>query len=82
MSVDAIEMAQAFYESQNPGSRWHRLSWVEKVHYAALAEREACAVVCEKLPETFRLAAKEFGYQPETPTAENYATAIRTRSDT
>jgi hypothetical protein len=48
---------------------------------AVKAEREACAEVCEKLPETFKIAADEFGYQAETPTAENYAAAIRTRND-
>ena len=47
----------------------------------AAAEREACAVVCERLPETFRIVAEEFGYKAEMPTAENYAAAIRTRSD-
>ena len=47
----------------------------------AAAEREACAVVCERLPETFKIAADEFGYEAETPTAENYAAAIRTRID-
>ena len=44
-------------------------------------EREACAVVCERLPETFKIVADEFGYKAEMPTAENYAAAIRTRSD-
>ena len=48
----------------------------------AAAEREACAKVCERLPETFKIAADEFGYEPETPTAENYVAAIRTRDDT
>ena len=47
----------------------------------AAAEREACAVVCERLPETFRIVAEEFGYKAEMPTAENYAAAIRTRID-
>lgn len=47
----------------------------------AAAEREACAKVCERLPETFKIVADEFGYKAETPTAENYAAAIRTRSD-
>jgi len=47
----------------------------------AAAEREACAEVCEKLPETFKIAADEFGYKAEAPTAENYAAAIRARSD-
>ena len=50
--------------------------------FVAEREREACAVVCEKLPETFKIVADEFGYKVETPTAENYAAAIRTRSDT
>jgi hypothetical protein len=45
----------------------------------AAAEREACAEVCEKLPETFRIVADEFGYKAELPTAENYAAAIRAR---
>jgi hypothetical protein len=52
--------------------------------FAALVaerEREACAEVCERLPETFKIAADEFGYTAEQPTAENYAAAIRTRSD-
>jgi hypothetical protein len=48
----------------------------------AAAEREACAKVAEKLPETFKIAADEFGYTAEQPTAENYAAAIRTRDDT
>ena len=48
----------------------------------AAHEREACAQVCERLPETFRLVADEFGYEAEMPTAENYAAAIRTRDDT
>ena len=47
----------------------------------ATAEREACAKVCERLPETFKIAADEFDYQAEMPTAENYAAAIRTRID-
>ena len=47
----------------------------------AAVEREACAQVCERLPETFRLVADEFGYKSEMPTAENYAAAIRTRDD-
>jgi len=45
----------------------------------AAAEREACAEVCEKLPETFKIAADVFGYKAEAPTAENYAAAIRAR---
>ena len=52
--------------------------------FAALvsaAEREACAAVCERLPETFQIAADEFGYQAEMPTAENYAAAIRARGE-
>lgn len=52
--------------------------------FAALVaahEREACAAVCEKLPETFKIAADEFGYQAEMPTAENYAAAIRARGE-
>ena len=49
--------------------------------FVAAAEREACAVVCERLPETFKIAADEFGYKAEVPTAENYAAAIRARSD-
>ena len=56
----------------------------EMERFAALvaaAEREACAVVCERLPETFKIAADEFGYKAEVPTAENYAAAIRARSD-
>ena len=48
----------------------------------AAAEREACAVVCERLPETFKIAADEFGYKAEMPTAENYAAAIRARGQT
>ena len=47
----------------------------------AAAEREECAEVCERLPETFKIAADEFGYKAEAPTAENYAAAIRTRID-
>ena len=48
MSIDSVEMAQVFYESRNPGSRWHRLSWFEKVHMAVLAERAACIRLCEE----------------------------------
>lgn len=48
---------------------------------AVEAEREACAKVCERLPEAFKIAADEFGYKAEMSTAENYAAAIRTRSD-
>ena len=47
----------------------------------AAAEREACAEVCERLPETFKIAADEFGYTAEQPTAENYAAAIRARNN-
>ena len=58
---------------------------VERIErFAALvaaAERETCAEVCEKLPETFKIAADEFGYKAETPTAENYAAAIRARGE-
>jgi hypothetical protein len=68
MSVDAVGMAQAFYESQNPGSRWHRLSWFEKVHYAVLAEREACA---KYVAESFK---------SELVAGEDVAAAIRARS--
>ena len=53
----------------------------ERLREAVSAEREACAVVCEKLPETFKIAADEFGYKAEAPTAENYAAAIRTRGE-
>jgi hypothetical protein len=59
-------------------------NWLFIVKFAALvaaAEREACAKVCERLPKTFRIVAEEFGYKAEMPTAENYAAAIRTRSD-
>ena len=58
--------------------------WLCLERFAALvaaAEREACAEVCEKLPETFKIVADEFGYKAEAPTAENYAAAIRARSD-
>jgi hypothetical protein len=47
----------------------------------AAAEREACAKVCEELPNTFKIAADEFGYTAEQPTAENYAAAIRARGE-
>lgn len=63
----------------------HPIMTENMVRFAALvaaAEREACAVVCERLPETFKIAADEFGYEAEVPTAENYAAAIRTRDDT
>jgi D-aminopeptidase len=49
---------------------------------AVLAEREACAKVCEKLPEIFKIAADEFGYTAEQPIAENYAAAIRRMGET
>jgi hypothetical protein len=49
--------------------------------FIAAAEREACAKVCEELPNTFKIAAEEFGYPAEQPTAENYAAAIRARGD-
>jgi hypothetical protein len=60
-----------------------RIAAVER--FAALVaahEREACAKVCEKLPNTFKIAADEFGYTAEQPTAENYAAAIRARGET
>ena len=47
----------------------------------AAAEREECAEVCERLPETFKIVADEFGYKAEVPTAENYAAAIRARGE-
>ncbi|NBR91476.1 MAG: hypothetical protein EBS68_16515 [Rhodobacteraceae bacterium] len=81
MKVDAVKMAKEFYEARNPTMKWASLVWWEKLHMAVLAEREACAEVCEKLPETFRIAAKEFGYEAKPPTAENYAAAIRTRGE-
>jgi hypothetical protein len=49
--------------------------------FVAAAEREACAEICERLPETFKIAADEFGYKAENPTAENYAAAIRARGE-
>ena len=64
-----------------PGN-WPKTDIQELDHFVALvaaAEREGCAVVCEKLPETFRAAADEFGYIAQQPTAENYAAAIRAR---
>jgi len=66
-----------------PGN-WPETDIQELDHFVALiaaAEREACAAVCERLPETFKIAADEFGYKAEMPTAENYAAAIRARSE-
>ena len=60
---------------------WPFKNYMKFAALVAAAEREACAGVCEKLPETFRIAADEFGYKAETPTAENYATAIRARGE-
>ena len=62
----------------------HPIMTENMMRFAALVaeqEREACAVVCERLPEAFKIAADEFGYKAETPTAENYAAAIRARSE-
>lgn len=62
MNVDALEMAKTYYEFRNPGSRWHRLSWFEKVHIAVMAERAACERVClerardSKLPDAMGMA--------------------------
>lgn len=54
MKIDSLEMAEAFYESRNPGCRWHRLSWFEKVHMAVLAERAACANLVRSMGSTTR----------------------------
>lgn len=81
MKIDAETMAKEFYEARNPTMKWASLVWWEKLHMAVLAEREACARVCERLPETFKIAADEFGYKAEIPTAENYAAAIRARGE-
>ena len=70
--------------SYDAEGRWI-LSEQEVIRLAALvaaAEREACAEICERLPETFRIVADEFDYKAETPTAENYAAAIRARGAT
>lgn len=79
---DIIRMArEAGFEHIAEAEHWH--PYFERFHAIAVAEeREACALVCERLPETFKIVADEFGYKAETPTAENYAAAIRTRSDT
>jgi sugar-specific transcriptional regulator TrmB len=79
---DIIRMTREAGLDQWDGTSNHFASIMER--FAALvaaAEREACAEVCERLPETFKIAADEFGYTAEQPTAENYAAAIRARSD-
>ena len=88
---DIIRMAKEAHKDlvtvDYPGHAGQLDPWTLRLleRFAALfaaAEREACAKVCEKLPETFKIAADEFGYEAEIPTAENYAAAIRTRDDT
>ena len=68
---------------------WHEDAYVGDVQafcerfadLVAAAEREACAEICERLPETFRIVADEFDYKAKPPTAENYAAAIRARGE-
>ena len=88
---DTIRMAREAGFNQILATKTGADVWIDDGFYVeemerfaslvAAAEREACAVVCERLPETFRIVAEEFGYKAEMPTAENYAAAIRTRSD-
>jgi hypothetical protein len=78
--TDAETMAKEFYEARNPSMKWAALTWWEKLHMAVLAEREACAQICENLPTTFKVAAYEFNYQANEPHAKNYAAAIRART--
>jgi hypothetical protein len=40
-------MAKEFYEARNPSMKWSALTWWEKLHMAVLAEREACAKLCD-----------------------------------
>ena len=49
MRVDAETIAKEFYEARNPSMRWSALAWWEKMHMAVLAEREACAAVCDAI---------------------------------
>ena len=78
---DIIRMAkEAGFEHIAEAEYWH--PYFERFHAIAVeAEREACALVCERLPETFKVVADEFGYKAEAPTAENYAAAIRARGE-
>ena len=49
MKIDAEMMAKEFYEARNPTMKWASLVWWEKLHMAVLAEREACAKVCDDI---------------------------------
>ena len=73
--------AGAFFDGDNSVYDMPEHCFERFAALVAAAERETCAEVCEKLPETFKIAADEFGYKAETPTAENYAAAIRARGE-
>ena len=76
-------LIEAFKEKKSKDKIVFSLFQLKKfIALVEAAEREACAKVCEKLPETFKIAADEFGYKAEMPTAENYAAAIRARGQT
>jgi hypothetical protein len=82
--IELMLKADAIEGVEEDGSMFVEFSEQQLTTFVALvaeAEREACAKVCEKLPETFKIAADEFGYTAEQPTAENYAAAIRTRDE-
>ena len=75
-------LIEAFKEKKSKDKIVFSLFQLKKfIALVEAAEREACAKVCEKLPETFKIAADEFGYKAEAPTAENYAAAIRARGE-
>ena len=75
-------LIEAFKEKKSKDKIVFSLFQLKKfIALVEAAEREACAAVCERLPETFKIAADEFGYKAEMPTAENYAAAIRARSE-
>ncbi len=75
-------LIEAFKEKKSKDKIVFSLFQLKKfIALVEAAEREACAKVCEKLPETFKIAADEFGYKAEMPTAENYAAAIRARGE-
>jgi len=69
MKIDAEMMAKEFYEARNPSMKWSSLVWWEKLHMAVLAEREACAAICDSIPD---LATNQ---------AKQAAAAIRARGD-
>ena len=74
MKIDAETMAKEFYEARNPTMKWASLVWWEKLHMAVLAEREACAKVCES-------EAAKLGQSRDALAIGICAAAIRARGE-